>query len=154
MKKYFFALLVALVIGFFLADLFISQYTSPSNIKVSNIGEELYFVQYGVFSTKESMEENTISLENYVYSIEKDLYYVYIGITRDSDNVAKIQSYFNDIGYDTIVKIYYISNKSFLEQLKNYDNLLKETTDKVAISSIINQVLIKYEEVVISGSQN
>ena len=47
---------------------------------------------------------------------------------------------------------YGITNKTFLELLENYDTVLKNTNDETAIASIINQVLVKYEEVVISGS--
>ena len=39
----------------------------------------------------------------------------------------------------------------FLKELSNYDSLLLSTTDKTVISSLISQVLSKYEEVVISG---
>ena len=53
--------------------------------------------------------------------------------------------------YETIIKEFGISNKNFLELLVNYDEVLKNTNDETAISSIINQVLVKYEEVVISG---
>lgn len=151
MKKYLFTLLVALVIGFFLADVFISQYKDFEGIKVSGIGEELYFIQYGVFSSQSSMEENTISLQNYVYNLENDLYYVYVGITQNEENATKIQEYFKDLGYDTILKNYYISNDEFLEAIKNYDKVLIQTNDTTAIASVINQTLSKYEEVVISG---
>ena len=55
------------------------------------------------------------------------------------------------IPYETIIKEFGISNKNFLDLLVNYDEVLKSTDDETAISSIINQVLVKYEEVVISG---
>ena len=57
MKKYLIAFLGALVIGFFLSSFFINQYDNYIGIKVSKIGEELYFIQYGVFSSIESMEK-------------------------------------------------------------------------------------------------
>lgn len=152
MKKYFLTLLLALVIGFFLANFFLTQYEDFNGIKVSSNGDNLYFIQYGVFSSYESMEENTISLENYVYNIEDNKYYVYIGITKTKENKDKIMNYYKELGYETIVKEYQLTNTSFLQQLNNYDQVLKQTEDKVAIASIINQVLKKYEEVVINGS--
>ena len=151
MKKYLFTFLMAIIIGFFLSNFFIRQYDSYTGIKVSGTGEKIYFIQYGVFSSIESMEKETIALENYVYNIEEDKYYVYVGITKTSDNANKIVEYYRSLGYETIVKQYEIINNEFLEELINYDSILYNTEDKTVIASLINQVLIKYEEVVIGG---
>ena len=151
MKKYLLTFLIAIVIGFFLSNFFLRQYNDFNGIKVSGIGEELYFIQYGVFSNLESLEENTIELQNYVYTKQDNLYYVYVGITSIEENAKKIVELYKSLGYDTIIKRFSITNKDFLELLVNYDEVLKSTSDNTAISSIINQVLTKYEEVVISG---
>lgn len=142
---------MAIVIGFFLSYFFLKQYDSYTGIKVSGIGEDLYFIQYGVFSSVESMEKETITLENYVYNIDEGMYYVYVGITKNNENANKIMSYYKSLGYNTIIKQYQVSNDDFLDELINYDNILSSTEDKTVIASLINQVLIKYEEVVISG---
>lgn len=154
MRKYFITFLMALIIGFFLANFFINQYNDYEGIKVSGTGEEIYFIQYGVFSSIESMEDNTISLQNYVYNIKDDLYYVYVGITKKEENANKIINYYKSLGYDAIIKKFEITSEEFLSLLDNYDDVLSNTQDETAISSVINQVLIKYEEVVISGSKN
>ena len=151
MKKYSLTFIIALIIGFFLSNFFLKQYDDYEGIKVANKGDSLYFIQYGVFSTLESLEENTISLQNYVYSKQDNLYYVYVGITKLKENAEKIVNYYKKIGNETIIKEYGITNKNFLGLLENYDTVLKNTNDETAISSIINQVLVKYEEVVISG---
>lgn len=151
MKKYLFAFLIAIVIGFFLSISFIKQYDNYTGIKVSGTGENLYFIQYGVFSSLESMEKETIALQNYVYSINDNMYYVYIGITKNSDNANKIVNYYKNLGHQTIIKQYEISNTDFLNELTNFDSVLSSTTDETVIASLINQTLIKYEEVVISG---
>ncbi|MBQ2947227.1 MAG: hypothetical protein IJE04_05255 [Bacilli bacterium] len=151
MKKYLLTFIIALIIGFFLSNFFLKQYDAYEGIKVANKGDTLYFIQYGVFSTLESLEENTISLQNYVYSKQDNLYYVYVGITELKENAEKIVNYYKNIGNETIIKEYGITNKNFLGLLENYDTVLKNTNDETAISSIINQVLVKYEEVVISG---
>ena len=154
MKKYIFTFFIALVIGFFLCNTFLKQYNDYQGIKVSSNGEKLYFVQYGAYSSLDSLEENTINLQNYVYNEQNNLYYVYVGITKLKENANKIVKYYNDLGYDAIIKEFDITNKNFIESLSNYDDVLKNTTDKTAIASLISQVLSKYEEVVINGSKN
>ena len=152
MKKYLLTFLVALIIGFFLSAFFLKQYDNFEGIKVvSSTGENLYFIQYGVFSSLESLEDNTINLQNYVYNKKDNLYYVYVGITKLDENAKKIVNYYKNLGYDAIIKEFSITNKEFLELLVNYDEVLKNTEDQTVIASIINQTLIKYEEVVISG---
>ena len=154
MKKYLFTFLSALVIGFFLSNFFLKQYKNFNGIKVSGTGEELYFIQYGVFSNLQSLEENTINLQSYVYNEQDGFYYVYVGITKLEDNANKIVNYYKSLGYDAIIKKYEISNKKFIDELSNYDDVLKNTDDKTVISSVINQILLKYEEVVINGGKN
>ena len=151
MKKYLFTFLSAIIIGFFLANFFLKQYDDFDGIKVSGTGETIYFIQYGVFSSLESLEENTVTLQNYIYNKQDNLYYVYVGITKLKENAEKIINHYKTIGYDLIIKEFEITNKDFLELLINYDEILKNTTDETVISSVVSQVLMKYEEVVING---
>ena len=152
MKKYLFTFLSAIIIGFFLANFFLKQYDDFDGIKVSGTGETIYFIQYGVFSSLESLEENTVALQNYIYNKQDNLYHVYVGITKLEENTKKIINHYKNLGYDLIIKEFEITDKEFLELLINYDEILKNTTDETVISSVMSQVLMKYEEVVINGS--
>lgn len=154
MKKYLFTFISALIVGFFLCNIFLKQYGNLNIIKASSSGEELYFIQYGVFSSLESLEKNTINLQSYIYNEQDGLYYVYVGITGKKEIADKIVKHYKNLGNDTLIKKFGVTNKKFLDILDNYDQVLENTNDDIAISSIINQVLSKYEEVVISGSQN
>lgn len=151
MKKYLLTFLLAIIIGFFLSNIFLNQYNDKSKILVSSSGEELYFIQYGVYSSEASMEENTLDLQSYIYNIIDDKYYVFVGITRNKDNADKISKYYKENNHDTIIKQYFVNNNTFLNNLYNYDKVLSNTKDSIVISSITNQVLINYEEVVING---
>ena len=153
MKKYFKTFILATIIGFFLGFLCIRQYKDKSSIKVVGNTNTLYFIQYGVFSTKENMEENTINLQNYIYNINEELYYVYVGITKNKSNAEKISIYFNDLGYSTIIKEYDVNNKKFIKEIESLDDVLINTEDKVVIGSIASQSLEKYESVV-NGSRD
>lgn len=76
---------------------------------------------------------------------------MYVGITKKEENKKKLEEYFNKLGYDTYVKEFEIENENFNEVLIQYDNLLKETNDEKAIETICNQILNKYEELVVNA---
>ena len=153
MKKYLKTFILASIIGFFLGFICIKQYKDTSTIKVSNSVNTLYFIQYGVFSSKKNMEENTINLQNYIYNINEDLYYVYVGICKNRDNAEKISMYFNDLGYSTIIKEYSVNNKEFVKEIESLDEVLITTEDSLVIGSIVSKSLEKYESIV-NGSRN
>lgn len=154
MKKYVFSILIALLVGFFLAKAFLEQYDSYQGIKfTSNTGETLYFIKFNSYESEEEMEKNTLSLMNYIYHKNEDYYDVYIGITGDSGNLIKLNNYFSSLGYNTFTEEFLVTNKEFLKELKNYDSILNSTEDTVVITSINNQILEKYEEL-IHGSEN
>ena len=55
------------------------------------------------------------------------MFYVYVGITKNKDNANKIINYYKELGYDTILKEFYINNicKSKIsgeadEEMKNF----------------------------------
>ena len=85
-----------------------------------------------------------------VFNPENNMYYSYIGITKNKKNLAKLQDFYNSAGYDIYVREIFVSNLSFLTVLDQYDMLLNETTDKTVIKSIENQVINKYEELVLN----
>ena len=99
MKKYLFSIFIALFVGFFLAKSFLEQYDSYQGIKfTSNTGEMLYFIKYNSYQNEEEMEKATLSLTNYIYKQNGDLYDVYIGITKSSENLIKLSNYYSSLG--------------------------------------------------------
>ncbi len=145
MKKYLSTILLGLITGIFLCTLFTKTYTN-NELKVSSGTNKLYFVQYGVYSSIDSMEKNTISLENYIYTNIGDLYYVFIAITNNEDALEIIKKYYKDQNIDTIVKEFNITNKKFVNIVNKYDKEIINTKDNSYISSLISEVLVKYEE--------
>ena len=152
MKQYVLTFVVALIIGFFLCNFFIKQYEDYNGIKVSNTGYELYFIEYGTYNTINDMEKETINLENYIYNEIDNKYYVYVGITEEKENAERIVEHFKKLGYATTIKKFGITSKEYIDIIKNYEKLLKEINDDTAFSSLISQMLTKYEEVVIRDS--
>ena len=69
------------------------------------------------------MEKNSINLENYIYRKEDNKYYMYVGITKNKDNLTKMTNYFKNKSIDTSVKKFYISSTKFSESINNLDEI-------------------------------
>ena len=152
MKKYFKAILVSLIIGFFLSYFFLTQYKDFKGITVSTEGDEYYFLSNGEYSSKEEMEQSGVNLENYVYRKDGVNYYMYVGITKNKDNAEKMKNYYASKNINVEIKDFYISSNKFKEAIDNLDNILINSNDEIVITEIINQGLNKYEEIILNGS--
>ena len=146
MKKYLLTIIISLLVGFLLSFYMLKEYESIDIIPVFNTKETAYLVQQGVYSSMESMQENTSNLTDYIYSVIDNMYYVYIGISLESDNVEKIQEYYKNKDINTIIKTTTISDNDLINSLKQYDMVLKETSEEETIKEIIKQTLSKYKE--------
>lgn len=150
MKRYIPIILLAVLTSIFMTKLIYDQYDDKEDLKtIFNNDETIYLVRIGIYSSIESMKENTLNLAYYIYNIEDNKYYVYVGITKDLDNYDKIAGYFKTLGYDNYKTEITINNSAFIENLNQYDLLLRETTDNKIIGAICSQVLASYEELVI-----
>lgn len=152
-KKYMLPTLCALITGVLLGRFVLNQYEFEGKIiPTINTNKQAYFIQQGVYSSKESMEKNTSSFPYYIYMQENDKYYVYIGITFLEENVDKIKGYYEQKGYTTYVKQININNNNnFITVLEQYDILLSETVDLEVVGTVCSQVLNKYEELVLKS---
>jgi len=148
MKKYVFPVTLALLVGLFMSNFFINQYDDAGSIKINMGSEKIYYVQHGVYSSKDSMMTAMTNFENYIYNEEDGNYYAYVGISKNKENAEKIKKYFNDKGYEAYIKEKKVDNEGFLTILGQYDNILAETDSEETIKVICNQVLAKYEEII------
>lgn len=149
MKKKLLYIFIAILIGVFIGKYIYNGYQIETKEAFKNTNENVYLIQYGVYSSNESMIENTKKLKNYFYYVENNEYHVIIGITKDRDLIDKIKKVQE---VDNIYEKKVVINKyEFLESLKQYDNLIKNTEDKNTILTAEKQVLSKYEELVINN---
>lgn len=148
MKKYLFPVSASLILGVIMAYFIIKQYETLPALAVSSEAESLYYIQRGIYSDIDSMKENMKDFNHYIYNVEDNQYYTYIGITANKDNALKIQNYYKSIGYDTFLKEKITDDEEFINILSQYDGLLSKTDDSESIKVICNQVLAKYEELV------
>lgn len=139
--------ILSLMIGSYLGFIIFRQYktTSQSVFSETTI---IYFLQQGVYSSKESMEDNTKLLSEYIYTLEDDQYRVFVGITTDKSNGEKIKEIYNNKGIDIYIKERNIEDMAFVEKLKQYDEIIRTSTDEGAILELESQILNEYELVV------
>ncbi len=154
MKKYLFPVILSLCIGALLSYLIINSYNDIDSITVSKNAEEIYYLQRGVYSDKEAMEEGMKDFQHYIYNVEDNQYHTYIGISKNKKNIEKLAGFFQKKGYDIYIETKITDNEEFLVVLGQYDELLANTEDENAIGVICNQVLAKYEEMVNGEYQN
>lgn len=142
--------ILCILVGFFMSNFMFQQYDKEGASKVSSERNNVYFFQIGVYSSLENMKESLKNVETYIYEESDKLFYAYVGMTKESTNLEKIEGYFKELGYVIYRKEIKVTSAAFQEVLAQYDLMLKETTDKKTIGSIMNQVISKYEELVLS----
>lgn len=146
MKKYILTVIVSLFVGFLLSNYMIKKYNGNTTIlPMFKENQTAYLIQQGVYSSMESMKENTQGLTDYIYSTIDSMYYVYVGMTLENDNVTKLQEYYKNKGIPTIVKTTTLTDSEFIASLKQYDSVLKGTNDNETIKEVCKQVLEKYK---------
>ncbi len=148
MKKYLFPVTLSLILGVLMAYFLISGYDKAESITVSKNAEIVYYLQSGVYSTKENMEKNMSNFEHYIYNVEDNMYYTYVGMSKNKKNAEKIKEFYKQKGYSTYIKEKITDNKEFLTILGQYDELLSSVKEDKTIEVICNQILAKYEEMV------
>ena len=148
MKKYLLPVSMSLILGISMAYFIIRQYETMPALAVSSEAEILYYIQSGAYQDMDSMESGMKDFTNYIYNVEDNQYHTYIGITTSKNNASKIQNYYKEAGYETIIEERVADNKDFINILRQYDELLSKTDDSESVKVICNQVLAKYEELV------
>ncbi len=150
-RKIILPTILSLLIGGYLGYLIFNQYKQNNVTTFNESDESIYFLQQGVYSNEESILSNTKEISDYIYFKEDDKYKVYVGITTNKENAEKISNIFKDKNIDIYIKEMGISDKAFVEKLKQYDELIKATEDQNVILGIVKQILSEYEQVVKNG---
>ena len=155
-KKLVLPIFLALLTGGILGIFLFQQYDQDKIQTVGKIGEakRVYFLQVGVYSSKESMEENTKNLPYYIYQEDQDKYFVYVGMSLKETNAQKLKDFFIANGYNIYIKEFNLSNIAFLTVLEQYDTMLEQAPDTSSYSAICGQILAKYEELINSERED
>lgn len=140
MKMHFIVPIICIcLLSFLVADVVYQKYLE------STLGENgnVYFLQQGVYTNKESIKNIAA---NYITVTEENKYYTYLGMTMDKSLAEKIKDIYNEKKIPVYIKQVNVSNQEFLNELSQYDILLKNTDDFSQIENILETILSTYEE--------
>lgn len=139
--------LVSIILGALSAMLLNSTYKEKL-INTFSEGKNYYFIQEGVYSSKEIMTENTKDIQVKTVDTLNNKQYVYLGITRDNNNAKKIKDIYEKKGYQIYIKEQNLSNEEFYNNVTQFDILVNSTDKESEILTIEEVVLANYEELI------
>lgn len=136
-------LLLAVSLGTVVGKYFYQE----TNAKTVFQDEKLIFLQQGVYTNKENMEENSRRIDPKIVVEENEKYYVYVGITGDEKNAQKLKEIYQNQGYEIYEKKVDVSNQEFKSNLDQFDLLLSKTNKEEELLSINEVILANYEQI-------
>lgn len=146
-KKFLLSVVIMMLLGIATAKVVYSKTISKEDRGDDNL---IYFLQLGVYTNKNSMSLDTKSVENKIVAVEDGKYYVYVGISKDKDNLKKISNIYDDLGYSLYIKEQKVIDAEFRTNLEQFDKLLKSAKNEEEINTINSVILSSYEEMVIN----
>lgn len=147
MKKTMIISLASIILGALSAMLLNSTYKEKL-VNTFSEGKTYYFIQEGVYSSKEIMTENTKDIQVKTVDTLNNKHYVYLGITRDNSNAKKIKDIYEKKGYQIYIKEQNLSNEEFYNNVTQFDILVNSTDKASEILTIEEVVLANYEELI------
>ena len=146
--KNFITILFIMFLGIYLGTYLYKSYLYKNNNDKLNL-YKIYLLEYGVYNSYENMDENGKNIENYFYYSNNDGYHILLGITENKNIINKIGESYDNIA-NINIREEYIDNMEFIENLKQYDNLIINS-NKTEVLQLEKQVLSKYEELVLNN---
>ena len=131
---------LAVFCGFLCGRLMFSIYEEKgSSVLDSNI---IYLLEDSTYNNYEEMKANTLS-SNYIYYEDDGKYNVVVALTKEYDNIEKIEGVYNK---KLKLRRYLLNNNEIISKLDEYDRKLKETTSSEEIRNIIIDMINVYKD--------
>lgn len=146
MKKKIILGLFFIVIGYILGEILFEN--QKELLKINKLKNSYYFLQEGVYSDKNNLQNNLNKLEHKLIDYQKDKYYVYVGITKDKAIATKLKEIYEQKGIRIYQKEKQIDSEEFSTNVEQFDLLIKETKEEEQILTIEEVVLANYEEII------
>lgn len=149
--KNFIIILFVIIFGIYIGSYLYKSYLIKNNNDKLNI-YKIFLLEYGVYNSYESMEENGKNIDNYFYYTDKNGYHILLGITENKKIINKIGESYDNIA-NINIREDYIDNMEFIESLKQYDNLIINS-NKTEVKEAEKQILSKYEELILNNEKS
>ncbi|MCI8547809.1 MAG: hypothetical protein HFJ38_02840 [Bacilli bacterium] len=149
-KKNLITVLFVIILGLISGK---TLYNKISDVYALNVKKEdrIYFLQLGVYKDMESMKYDTNMITDKLVIKEKNNYYVYIGLSKEKENLKKISSLYEKLGYNLYLYEKEVENDTFLTNLEQFDLLMKNAKTEEEIESINAVILSSYEEMILKN---
>ena len=133
-KKVILVILGGIFFGYLFGLIFFKNYKGFDYLESDG---NIYYLQYGVYTTLESANNNTSNLNEVYYIKELDnKYYVYLGVTADYDKALKLKDIYEKNNIHIYIRSDYVENSETLDKLKEYDELLQEDNINAVMQEI------------------
>lgn len=136
-KNVIIVIVLGILTGFLFGNLIYKNY---SGIEYLNEDGNIYYVQYGVYTSQDAALSNASNLDNYLIQEMDDKYYVYLGVTTNYNTALKIQNLYNEQDIHTYIRSDYVSNSETLNKLKEYDLKLEDLEQEEDIQEVIKEI--------------
>ncbi len=136
-KNIIIVIILGALIGYLFGSIIFKNY---QGIEYMNNDGNIYYVQYGVYTSEDAAINNITNLDNYKIIELDDKYYVYLGVTTDYDIALKIQDMYKEKDIYTYIRSDYVSNSETLSLLQEFDNKLKDDSSSEEIESVMKEI--------------
>lgn len=138
-KKIVIPIFLSVICGFLCGRLMFSIYEEKgSNTLSSNI---IYLLEDTTYNNIDDMKASTIS-SNYIYYEDEGKYNVVIALTKNYDNIKKIEEVYNK---KLKINKYLVNDDELINKLEEYDNKIKESENKEEIKDVIKEMINNYK---------
>ena len=135
-------ILFALLIGAVFSNLLISSYQEETVMKSEG---NVYLLQYGIYTTKEVLNENIKKLTDYIVYEKDNKYYVYLGIFVNYENAYKVSELLENSNIYTYIKNDYLGDTNLIKKLNILDEKMTDLKKEHEIKSLNREMLDLYK---------
>lgn len=143
MKKTSITAIIFILIGYTIGNYMFN------NKEIIDYKKDTYYIlQEGVYSDAENLQNNLKHLSMKAIDYSNNRYYVYVGITRDLEVLEILKNIYAKKNIKVYQREKNIKSEEFLQNVTQFDMLIKAAKEDDEILTIEEVVLANYEEII------